>query len=64
MAVDYTWEEIDQMADILEAEIAGGRFDPPAARNLALRVAELCPDIRASMNLIAVRMMEHVESTK
>lgn len=62
--MDYTWEEIDQMAEILEAEIAGSRVDLPAARTLALRVAELCPDIRASMNLIAIRMTEHVESVE
>lgn len=62
--MDYTWEEIDRMADILEAEIAGGRFDPSGARTLALRVADLCPDIRASMNLIAARMTEYVEPAK
>lgn len=62
--MDFTWAEIDQMALILEAEIAGRVFDPPAARHLALRVAALCPDIGASMNLIATRMMEYVEAPK
>jgi hypothetical protein len=62
--MDFTWAEIDQMAHILEAEIEGRTFDPPAARSLALRVAALCPDIGASMNRVAIRMTEYVEVPK
>lgn len=62
--MDFTWAEIDEMAVILEAEIEGRAFDPPAARSLALRVAALCPDIGASMRQVAIRMAEYVEARK
>ncbi|TAN70267.1 MAG: hypothetical protein EPN20_05800 [Magnetospirillum sp.] len=59
--MDYSWEEIDQLAAMLEAELAGRRIDHVAARDLALRVAELCPDIQTTMGLVARRMAGCVE---
>ncbi|MDO8608104.1 MAG: hypothetical protein Q7R40_16330 [Phaeospirillum sp.] len=60
--MDYSWDEIDLLADVLEAELAGRTINRPAARDLALRVAELCPDIQATMGLVARRMVGCVEA--
>ncbi len=60
--MDYSWDEIDQLAEVLEAELAGHRIDPVTTRNLALRLAELCPDIQATMALVAQRMAGGVEA--
>lgn len=51
----YRWEEIDQLAEILEAEAAGRPVDYRQARNLAERLVTLCPDIARTMNLAAER---------
>lgn len=60
--MEYSWAEIDQLAEILEAELVGERIDQGAARNLALRLAALCPEIQASMALVAKRMAGRVEA--
>lgn len=51
----YRWEEIDQLAEILEAEAAGRPVDYQQARSLAERLVTLCPDIARTMNLAAER---------
>ena len=53
----YHWEEINQMRDILEAEIHGHPFDREHARRVAQKVAEKFPDCAQSMNRIADRMV-------
>jgi len=53
----FTFEEIDQLAALLEAEADGRAFDLHEAGLLALRLAELCPEIGASMRLVAQRMI-------
>ena len=60
--MDYSWDEIDLLADLLEAELAGCTINRPVVRALALRVAELCPDIQATMGLVARRMAACVEA--
>ena len=62
--MDYSWEEIDRLAVVLEAELAGQRIDPGAARDLALRLAELCPEIQATMERVAKRMAGCVEAVE
>ncbi len=52
----YTWDEIGQLADILAAEADGRPVDRDQARRLAQRLAELCPDIRNTMESIRARM--------
>jgi hypothetical protein len=59
--MDYTWEEIDQLAELLEAEATGSIPDPGTTRRLALRLAGLCPEISATMGRVAQRMAEYVE---
>lgn len=53
----YRWEEINQMRDILEAEIRGHQFDREHARRVALTLAEKFPDCAQSMGRIAERMI-------
>lgn len=60
--MDYSWKEIDRLAEVLEAELAGQKIDPITARELALRLAELCPEIQASMVQVAKRMAGCVEA--
>lgn len=53
----YRWEEINQMRDILEAEIRGHQFDREHARRVALTLAKKFPDCAQSMGRIAERMV-------
>jgi hypothetical protein len=57
--MQYRWEEIDQLAEILEAEAAGKPFDMERARQLAHRLTELCPDIARTMNMVIARVDRH-----
>lgn len=54
--MQYRWEEIDQLTEILEAEAAGQPFDLDLARTLAERLTELCPDIARTMRLVMERV--------
>ncbi|WP_096701509.1 hypothetical protein [Magnetospirillum sp. 15-1] len=54
----YTWEEIELLAKILEAELAGNPVNWRAGHELALRLAHLYPEIGRSMGRIAQRMEE------
>jgi len=56
--MQYRWEEIDQLADILEAEASGQVVDARVAHSLAQRLVELCPDIALSMRRVAERYSE------
>ncbi|MBI3445586.1 MAG: hypothetical protein HY055_09555 [Magnetospirillum sp.] len=53
--MQYRWEEIDQLADILEAEAAGHKVDEAKARDLAERLIGLCPDIARTMSRVVER---------
>lgn len=53
--MQYRWEEIDQLAEILEAEAAGQPIDMARARALAQRLTELCPDIARTMTMVIER---------
>jgi hypothetical protein len=48
--MQYRWEEIDQLAEILEAEAAGHPVDLDRARDLAEKLTQLCPDIAGTMS--------------
>lgn len=52
----FRWEEVNQMRDILEAEIRGHHFDRAHAHRLALRLAEMFPSCALSMGRVAERM--------
>ena len=54
--MQYRWEEIDQLAEILEAEAAGHSFDTQMARQLAERLTELCPNIALTMRRVIDRV--------
>jgi hypothetical protein len=54
--MNYSWEEMEAMCTILEAEIAGKPVDRGEAALLAAQLAELCPDIARSMMQVAGRM--------
>ena len=54
--MQYRWEEIDQLAEILEAEVAGLPVDADLARDLAKRLTHLCPDIARTMNMVIERL--------
>jgi len=54
--MQYRWEEIDQLAEILEAEAAGQPIDVELARSLAEKLTELCPDIARTMHLVIDRV--------
>lgn len=56
--MQYRWEEIDQLAEILEAEAAGRSIDQSLARELAERLTELCPDIARTMRRIIDRVSQ------
>ena len=51
----YRWEEIDQLAEILEAEVAGLPINVDLARDLAQRLTHLCPDIARTMSRVIER---------
>ena len=51
-----SWEEVEQLARILEDEIRGRPVDRREAQRLATRLAELCPDIAISLGQIRERM--------
>lgn len=51
----YTWDEIDQLAAILEAELAGKPVDRQEADRLAARLGEICPSIAKTMDMIRAR---------
>jgi hypothetical protein len=53
----YSWEEIEMLADILAAEADGRPVDRNEASRLADRLAESCPEIRNSMDLVKKRMV-------
>lgn len=53
--MNYTWAEVDQLTEILEAEAAGEMIDTGKACDLAQRLAELCPEIACSMRQIITR---------
>ncbi|WP_239988777.1 hypothetical protein [Paramagnetospirillum kuznetsovii] len=53
--MQYRYEEIDQLAKILEAEAAGHRIEVDRALSLAARLSQLCPDISRSMSLVIER---------
>ena len=53
--MQYRWEEIDQLAAILEAEVAGHPVDVDRARELAERLVRLCPDIALTMSRVVER---------
>ena len=52
----YRWEEVNQMRDILEAEVLGHHVDRAHAHNLALKLAEMFPASAKTMSRIAERM--------
>ena len=54
--MQYRWEEIDQLAEILEAEVAGLPINVDLARDLAQRLTHLCPDIARTMNRVVERL--------
>ncbi|MDO8606809.1 MAG: hypothetical protein Q7R40_09765 [Phaeospirillum sp.] len=60
--MQYRWEEIDQLAEILEAEVAGQPFDLNLARDLAERLIRLCPDIARSMSQVIDRLSQTTET--
>ena len=53
--MQYRWEEIDLLAELLEAEAAGQPIDHGQARDLAERLTELCPDIARTMRRVVDR---------
>lgn len=54
--MQYRWEEIDQLAEILEAEVAGLPINVDLARDLAARLTHLCPDIALTMKRVIERL--------
>lgn len=52
----FRWDEVNQMRDILEAEINGHQFDRGHAHHLALKLASMFPDSALTMKRIAERM--------
>jgi len=54
--MDYSWPEIEELQRILLAEVAGEPVDRHHAGRVAERLAELCPDIRFSMQRVRARM--------
>lgn len=50
------WDDIRQLADMIEAEAEGREIDRQQADQLAKRLAEELPGIRASMGLVRRRM--------
>ncbi|MEW5726828.1 MAG: hypothetical protein AB1918_03285 [Pseudomonadota bacterium] len=50
------WDDIRQLADMIEAEAEGREIDRHQADQLAKRLAEELPGIRASMDLLRRRM--------
>ncbi|KIL96994.1 hypothetical protein CCC_01787 [Paramagnetospirillum magnetotacticum MS-1] len=59
----YRWEEIDQLAEILEAEVAGHPVDTDRARELAERLVRLCPDIAKTMSRVIERFAPEASAT-
>lgn len=55
-ATKYSWVELDRLSVILEDEIEGRPVDPAEARQLANRLAEMCPGIASTMDRIVRRM--------
>lgn len=52
----HSFDEIDELGLILEAEAGGDAIDRSKGRALAMQLAELYPVIGASMTRIARRM--------
>ena len=52
-----TFDEIDRLAEILSAEADGLPVNRDLARQLAEYLAETCPEMRSSMELITRRMV-------
>lgn len=56
----YTFDDIERLEGLLQAECQGLDFDPLATFTTARRLAVLCPDIAFTMNRVALRMLaEH-----
>ncbi|EME70964.1 hypothetical protein H261_05234 [Paramagnetospirillum caucaseum] len=53
--MDHSWDEIDQLTEILEAEAAGDSVNTGKACELAGRLMESCPEIACSLGLILSR---------
>jgi hypothetical protein len=56
--IKYRWEEVNQLRDILEAEVNGHQFDRDHGRRLALFLAEKFPHSAQTMHRVAERMGE------
>lgn len=56
--VKYSFDEIDQLQEILDAEIEGRDFDHHFAYSTATRLAGLFPEISGTMTRVADRMLE------
>lgn len=54
--VRYSWDEIDQLAELLEAEVNGLPINADEIYRLAASVAMDCPEIVASMHRVMHRM--------
>lgn len=54
--MNYSWDEIEHLTEILEAEVEGRPVDRDKARRLAERLSEIFPVIRNSMAQVVTRM--------
>lgn len=52
----YSFDEVEELANILEDEARGLPIDRTACRDLALFLGSVYPEIGASMSLISKRM--------
>jgi hypothetical protein len=52
------WHEVEKLTTILEAEYSGQSIDSAEAHGLALKIAQIYPDVRRTMDLIVDRMAE------
>ena len=59
----HRWHEVNQLSELLEAEIDGRPFDRDQAHRLACVLAEFHPEIRQSMDQICSRISESGCST-
>lgn len=51
----YTWEEIDQLSALLEAESQGNPVDADEACRVAAKLSQIYPEIAGTMNRIIGR---------
>ncbi len=54
--MNYSWDEIEHLTEILEAEVEGRPVDLERAHALAERLSEIFPVIRNSMAQVVARM--------